>query len=331
MITFSRMEDIKWGIVGPGKIAAKFAQDLNLVKGATIEAVASRNVERAQSFASEHGANQVFGSYEELFASDTVDVIYVATPHVFHKDLTIRAMQSGKHVLCEKPMGVNSAEVHEMLQVAGENQVFLMEALWSRFHPTIIEIKKKIDKGVLGKIHYINADFAFYAMDRDAGSRLLDPHLAGGSLLDIGIYPVFLAYVLLGMPKHITANAELRDNGLETQVAMLFEYDNARAVLYSGLTHNSRMSAEIAGDKGNFYLDPRWHEANGYEQLVEGKGEKIDLPKHGNGYTHEIEEVHTCLKQGKTESALWSHQDSKNLIALLDKIRNLSGIHFPFE
>lgn len=324
------MKDIKWGIVGPGKIAAKFANDLNLVDGARIEAVASRNQERAQSFANTFIANQVFDSYEKLFQSE-VDVIYIATPHVFHKDLTIRAMKNGKHVLCEKPLGVNRAEVEEMLQVSRENNVFLMEALWSRFNPTIVDIKTKIQKGLIGNIGYINADFAFYAMDWDADSRLLNPDLAGGSLLDIGIYPVFLSYLLLGMPKSILSNAKVLENGLETQVSMIFEYEDAHAVLYSGLSHKSRMSAEIAGEKGNFFLDSRWHEANGYSQLIEGTHQKIDLPKKGNGYTHEIEEVHKCLIQGKLESDLWSHSDSKNLISLLDKIRNQTGIRFPFE
>ncbi|NKI32117.1 Gfo/Idh/MocA family oxidoreductase [Muricauda sp. DJ-13] len=325
------MEHIKWGIVGPGKIAAKFASDLNLVEHAVIEGVASRNKERAQAFASEFGVNTVFDSYEELFKSKSVDVLYIATPHVFHKELAIQAMKHGKHILCEKPMGVNKNEVVEMVRCAKENGVFLMEALWSRFHPTIIDIKGKLDNELLGNIRYLNADFAFFAMDRDQESRLLNPSLAGGSLLDIGIYPVFLSYLILGMPKKISANATVLKNGLESQVAMLFEYENAHAILYSGFTNNSRMSAEIAGERGNFYLDSRWHEANGYTSEIDGEQIKIELPKWGNGYTHEIEEVHKCLKVGKLESELWSLNDSKNLISLLDEIRNLTSIKFPFE
>jgi len=331
MITFSNMKEIRWGIIGPGSIAGKFANDLNLVEGATIEAVASRSLDRSKNFAIEYGAKNAYGSYEELFASDSVDVVYVATPHVFHKNLTIQAMQNGKHVLCEKPLGVNLAEVEEMLQVAQENKVFLMEALWSRFNPSIAEIKNRVQDGHLGKLRYINADFAFYAMNRDVDSRLLNPDLAGGSLLDIGIYPVFLSYLLLGMPKNIEVKAKLMSNGLEIQTAMLFEYEEAYSVLYSGLTHKSRMSAEITGERGSFYIDPRWHEADGYEQLIDGDTIKIDLPKLGNGYVHEIEEVHKCLIEGKLQSDSWSHADSLNLISLLDEIRNQTSIQFPFE
>lgn len=332
MITFNIMkQQIKWGIVGPGKIAASFVHDLKLVDRAVISAVASRNKERAASFAVDFGAEHVFGSYEELFRSDTVDVVYIATPHVFHKNLAIAAMEHGKHVLCEKPIGVNTAEVEKMLEVAKVNNVFLMEALWSRFHPSIKDIKHKVDQGVLGPLRYINADFAFYGMDRDPRSRVLDPKLAGGSLLDIGIYPVFLSYLLLGMPKSISAKAKILKSGLETQVAMIMEYEQGQAVLYSSLEHNSRMSAEIAGELGNMYLDARWHEANGYSMERQGQTQRFELPKRGKGYTHEIEEVHQCLEKGKLQSDLWNHQNSLDLISLLDEIRSIAGIHFPFE
>lgn len=331
MITFSHMEQIKWGIVGPGKIAAHFAHDLNLVDQATISAVASRNKKRAQDFGNDFGVEHVFDSYEELFRSDVVDVIYIATPHVFHKSLAISAMEHGKHVLCEKPMGVNLAEVKEMITTAKANNVFLMEALWSRFHPSILQVKNKVDKGVLGSLRYINADFAFYGMDKGAESRLLNPELAGGSLLDIGIYPVFLSYLLFGMPNNISAKAKILENGLETQVSMIMDYEEGQALLYSSLEHSSRMSAEIAGELGNIYLDPRWHETNGFTLELNGDLKRYDLPKWGKGYTHEIEEVHKCLEKGVLESELWSHQNSLDLITLLDQVRSLTGIHFPFE
>lgn len=331
MITFSHMEHIKWGIVGPGKIAAKFASDLNLVENAVLEGVASRKKERAQAFASEFGANMIFDSYGDMFKSKNIDVVYIATPHVFHKELSIQAMRNGKSVLCEKPLGVNTAEVEQMIDCANENGVFLMEALWSRFHPTLKEVKFKINLGVIGDIRYVNADFAFYAMDRDKNSRLLNPELAGGSLLDIGIYPVFLSYLMLGIPKKIVTHAVLTENDLETQVAMTLVYDGAHAVLSSGFTHNSRMSAEIAGEKGNIYLDPRWHQANGYRLEIGEESSNLELPKWGNGYTHEIEEVNNCLRNDKLESELWSLQDSLNLVTILDDIRNQAGIHFPFE
>lgn len=331
MITFSVMEPIRWGIIGPGKIARSFANDLKLVENAQLVAVASRNVERAKGFAIEYGISKVFDNYDELFKSDAVEVIYIATPHVFHKDLTIRAMKNGKHVLCEKPLGVNSDEVDEMIQVSRDNEVFLMEALWSRFNPTIRKVKQLVDEGRLGQLKYINADFAFYGMDRPMESRLFNLELAGGTLLDIGIYPVFLSYLLLGMPNEIKAVSHFNEIGTEIQTSIIFRYSNAHALLNSSFTHNSRMSAEIAGTQGSITLLPRFHESQGYTFESEGNQESFELPTTGRGYYYEIVEVNNCIRANKLESKLWSHTDSQRLISLLDDIRRITGIKFPFE
>jgi predicted dehydrogenase len=324
-------DTIRWGIIGPGKIAHNFAKDLKLVSDGRLTAVASRNVEKAELFAKEYNAKHAFGSYEELFNCDDVDVIYVATPHTLHAQWSIMAMDHGKHVLCEKPMGVNLSEVEKMIASAKRNQVFLMEALWSRFNPTIRKVKQLIDAGELGDIGYIHADFAFYGLDRSEEGRVLNPNLAGGSLLDIGIYPIFLAYVMLGKPKSIKAVSKFYKTGVEVQTAMIFEYEKAQALLYSGLTSNSEMKAEIAGSKGSIFIHPRWHEAQGYSIEKADTLDKFDQPTKGKGYTYEIEEVHSCLKSGRLESELWSHQNSLDLIGLLDRVRQLSGIVFPFE
>ncbi|MEM6541868.1 MAG: Gfo/Idh/MocA family oxidoreductase, partial [Bacteroidota bacterium] len=160
MITFNAMEPIKWGIIGPGKIARSFADDLKLVNNATLNAVASRNRERATIFAKDYGISHIFDNYDELFQSDEVEVVYIATPHVFHMDLAVQALEHGKHVLCEKPLGVNLIEVDKMIRTAKENKRFLMEALWSRFNPTIQRVKAQTDQGKLGELTYVNADFA---------------------------------------------------------------------------------------------------------------------------------------------------------------------------
>ena len=325
------MRPIKWGIVGPGKIAHHFANDLKLVKDAELSAVASRNKQRALDFAKEHNVPNAFEGYETLFQIDLVDILYVATPHVFHKNLTIRAMQYGKHILCEKPLGINLKEVDEMIKMARENKVFLMEALWSRFNPTIRRVKELVEEGRLGVLKYINADFAFYALDRSSDSRLLNPALAGGTLLDIGIYPVFLAYLFLGKPHEIKAVSNFNEMGTEIQTSIIFQYSDAQAVLNSSFTHHSRMSAEIAGSKGRVTLQPRFHETQGFEMTIEGVSESIGLSTTGRGYYHEIVEVNQCIRDGKMESELWSHTDSQELIALLDEIRRISGITFPFE
>ncbi|MFX0558039.1 Gfo/Idh/MocA family protein [Maribacter sp. CXY002] len=322
---------IRWGIVGAGKIAHTFSKDLALVDDGRLTAVASRSFDKAREFADEYSAEHAFGSYEDLFKSGTVDVVYIATPHTGHADLAIQAMEAGIHVLCEKPLGVNKTEVVAMLAAAKKNGVFLMEALWTRFNPTIKAVKELVNSGEIGEVGHLYSDFAFYALDRDVNGRLLNPALAGGSLLDIGIYPIFLSYLLLGMPKNILANVKFHETGVEKQCSMIFDYPNADAMLYSSLTTTCEMRSTISGSEGTIYINPRWHEATSYT-LVKGDNEKtIEVPKLGKGYTHEIEEVQQCLINNKLESDLWSHQNSLDLITLMDTVRTQTGIVFPFE
>ena len=322
---------VRWGIIGLGGIAHKFANDLNLVESAEITAVASRSIEKAEEFREEYNAKHAFGSYEELFQCPEVDVIYIATPHTSHKEWSIKAMNHGKHVLCEKPMGMRRADIEELVSVAKSNKVFLMEALWSRFNPTIKKVKELVDKGEIGELGYLHADFAFYALDRPEEGRLLNPELGGGSLLDIGIYPIFLSYLLLGKPKKIQSSSKFYKTGVEIQTSMLFDYPNAKALLYSGLTSKSKMEAEISGSKGSIFLYPQWHAAKGFSLELEGDTQNFDIPTFGNGYTYEIEEVNTCLQEGSLESDLWTHQNSLDLAELLETVRIQNGIIFPFE
>ncbi|MCK0159412.1 Gfo/Idh/MocA family protein [Allomuricauda sp. F6463D] len=322
---------IRWGIVGPGRIARKFITDLLLVEDAEVAAVASRSLERAQAFAKEYNVEHIFGSYEELFLSGTVDVVYIATPHNHHKKLTIDALDNGIAVLCEKPMGVNRAEVMEQVNASKRNNTFLMEAMWSRFNPSIQKVKQLVDSGAIGDLKYMYADFAFYALDRDINSRLLNPNLASGTLLDIGIYPIFLSYLLLGMPEEILATSKFYENGTEIQTSMIFEYPDAQAMLYSGFTSQSTMKAEVSGTEGQLYLNPRWHEADGYTMVKTDETTDVNLPLKGIGYSYEIMEVHSCLRKHTIESNLWSHHNSLDLAKLLDKVREKSGINFPFE
>lgn len=323
--------EIRWGIIGPGKIAHSFAKDLALVNSGRLNAVASRSIDRAQEFANEYGAKHVYGSYQELFEADTVDVIYIATPHTSHCELTLEALKNKKAVLCEKPMGIHKGEVERMIATAKENNVFLMEALWSRFNPAIQKVKKLVEEGAIGKLEYLYADFGFYGLDRDEKGRVLNPDLAGGSILDIGIYPIFLSYLMLGMPNKIKASSRFYKTGVEIQTSMIFEYQDAQALLYSGLTSNSEMKAEISGQNGSFFLPSRWHEAQGYSLDKDDELKHFDLPTVGKGYSHEIEEVHQCLKAGKKQSELWSLKNSLDLISLLDAVRQETGITFPFE
>lgn len=324
-------EKIRWGIVGPGHIAHSFAKDLQLVDGGELTAVASRSLDRAKEFADEYGAEHRFGSYQELFESNTVDVLYIATPHTSHSDLTIAALNEGKAVLCEKPLGIDADEVKMMIATAKKNGAFLMEALWSRFNPSIVKVKDLIEEGKIGDIAYLSANFGFYALDRDEDGRLLNPDLAGGSLLDIGIYPIFLAYLMLGKPDNIEAVSLFHKTGVEIQTAMIFEYPHAQATLVSGLRSKIRMRAEISGSKGSAFLRERWHETQGYSLDTDGNWEDFELPTTGKGYSHEIEEVHECLRNEKLQSEKWSWQNSLDLINLLDEVRHITGTTFPFD
>jgi predicted dehydrogenase len=322
---------IRWGIIGPGKIAHSFVKDLQLLGDARLTAVASRSLEKAMAFGKEYNVPHCFGSYEELFRSDTADVLYIATPHTSHAQLSIEAMNNGKNVLCEKPMGVSITEVQAMAEAARRNKVFLMEALWSRFNPAIRKVKQLVDAGEIGTVHYLRADFGFYALDRELTGRLLNPALAGGSLLDIGIYPAFLAYFFLGKPDRILSQSKFLENGVETQTSIILDYPQSQAQLYSGLSSRTRMEAEIGGSAGTIYLHPRWHETQGYTIEKEGQSTSCELPTLGKGYSHEIEEVHKCLREGKGESDLWSLQNSMDLINLLDEVRRQNSVVFPFE
>jgi len=320
---------IRWGIVGLGNIAGKFAGDLALSSEAILVAVASRDFEKARLFSEEYGAKKAYGTYEALFEDPEVDVVYIATPHSFHHAQTLSALKGGKNVLCEKPLGINASEVREMTDLASEKGLFLMEALWSRFNPSIQQVYSRVKSGELGAVSYLRADFAFPALDRDAGGRLLNPALAGGSLLDIGIYPVFLAYLFLGIPKDIKVSAHFHTTGVEKQIAMIFDYDEAMAVLYSGFSSRSEMKAEISCESGSVLLNPPWHHTEGFQWQKDEEIEEVARPLKGYGYFYEIEEVHRCLKAGELESGLWSWADSLALHSLLDRIRGLAEIDFP--
>ncbi len=322
---------INWGIVGLGNIATKFIENLKLFENANIAAVASRSLDRAEQFSKQHHVGKSFDSYDDLFSSDEVDVVYIATPHRFHKELAIKAMQAGKNVLCEKPLAVNKNEVEELIASAQKNDVFLMEALWSRFNPSIKAVKDLVDKGEIGDIAYLNADFSFFAMDKDEGSRLLNPELASGSLLDVGIYPIFLSYLLLGKPQKIQAVSNFHPNGTELQTSMIFNYPSTQALLYSGFTNNSEIRAGIYGTKGQIFIHPRWHEARSFSLVRNEEEQLFQNPLKGNGLYYEIEEVHRCLREGRKESQLWTHQNSLDLIELLDNVRSICDITFPFE
>ena len=322
---------IKWGIVGLGRIAHKFADDLKLVNDAELVAVASSDLKRAKDFADKFDVAHYYDNYESLYQDKDVDVIYVATMHHTHVRESISAMNLKKHVLCEKPVAVNSKDALKMIEASQRNEVFFMEAFWSRFNPSIVKIKELIDSGEIGKVRYINADFTFYNLEADINGRILNTNYAGGSLLDVGIYPLFLSYLILGKPNEILARSKFFHTGAEIQTSMILDYKEAQAILYSGFASNTEMKAKICGVKGEIYIHPVWHQTNGFTLVKNGKEKEHLFPTTGKGYTHEIVEVHKCITNGQLESKLWSHQNSLDLIKMVDDVRAQSGIKFPFE
>lgn len=322
---------IRWGILGLGGIAHKFAKDLALVKGAALQAVASSSQARADVFAQTFGAKAAYGTYSALYADSSIDVIYIASIHVDHYPQTLAALEAGKAVLCEKPMGLNARQVKHMIALAQAKKVFLMEAFWSRFNPALLAVKKQLAQGKIGDIRLVQASFAMPRWQDDPKGRLLNLDKGGGSLLDIGVYPVFLAYFLLGKPKKILATSNFNAQGTEVQSSILFAYPEAQAQLYSSLTHPFSMEAKVYGEKGTLTIAPTWHESEALSWHMDAIQTEETYPKKGKGYVHEIEEVHACLKDNLLESKRWSLQDSLNLIVLMDQIREKVGVVFVQE
>ena len=321
---------LRWGIIGLGRIAHSFVQDLLLVDGMILQSVASRSLDKAKSFRDQYGAVSAYGSYDEIYEDPSVDIIYVATPHDSHEAISIHAMNAGKHVLCEKPMAVNRPQVENMIEASQRNKVFLMEALWSRFNPSIEKVLELIQSGAIGDVNYMNADFT-YLLDHPPPKRIVELELAGGALLDLGVYPIFLAYSIFGYPNEIKAIGRFLDTGADGQAAALLLYDNGIASVMSGLWSTSDCVARIHGTKGRIHIHGRWHESKGFT-LIQGDKETIfDLPTKGRGFTYEIEECGRCISVNKLESEKWSHQSSHDIMAIMDEIRGQIGLVYPFE
>ena len=315
------VKKINWGILGLGNIAHKFAEDLILVDDAKIISVASSSIDRAKIFSKKFKVKNSYDSYQKLINDKEIDVIYIASINTLHMKWTIKSLEKGKAVLCEKPLAMNPVDVKKMIATSVKNNVFLMEALWSRFNPSISKVKELIDNGSIGEVKYIYSEFSFLLEKMNKKHRLLDPKKGPGSLVDIGIYPIFLSYLLLGKPKDVVAKAHYFNNKADIQISMIFHYPNAQSVMYSGITNNSDNGAKICGAKGEIYLNPRWHETDSFKLVNEMEQEIFEIPKKGRGYTHEIEEVNNCLKKNKIESTLWSHNNSYELSQLINQIR----------
>jgi predicted dehydrogenase len=322
------MKKYNWGIIGCGKIAHNFAQDLSIAENANLYAVASRSHSKAVDFGDIYNASKAYGSYQELANDPNVDVVYIATPHVFHCENTLMCLNAGKAVLCEKAFGMNQAEVQKMVDLAQEKGIFLMEALWTRFIPGTEKVLELIQNDKIGEIKLVKADFGFRAA-YDTTKRLFNKKLGGGSLLDIGIYPIFLSLLTLGKPQNITAKAVMSPTQVDSTCSMVFEYENdAAAILDSNLLVNTNIEGWIYGTKGSIKMNRRFHhcESIEYYNANHELESTYDIKYTGNGYYHEILEVMRCLEAGKTESDALPLSFSLDLIRILDEVRAKIGL-----
>jgi len=336
------MKKTGWGIIGPGGIAHRFLNDLPRCRQADLAAVASRSYDRARIFADQYHFRKSYGSYDEILSDPAVDIIYIATPHPQHHDLAIRCLKAGKAVLCEKPAAVHAAQIREMIDCARQNNVFFMEAMWTRFFPVNQRVKALIDSGALGAVTLIEADFGFGRWN--AGkvdhpeNRLYSLDLAGGSLLDVGVYCVSYATWLKGeKPAAVKALATKLETGVDGMTACLFQYaDGTMAVLRSSISRTTRQTAMIYCEKATIEVPDFWHPAKAIIQYADSKRppETIedDYTRDGStGYHYEAEAVMSCLAEGAVQCPVMDWQQSIEVIELLDQIREETGLRYPSD
>ena len=329
------MEKIRWGILGCGRIARKFASDLKLVTDAELIAVGSRSRESAEKFVQEYPAPHIHDSYEALAKNPDVDVIYIASPHALHHEHVLLCLRFNKPMLCEKAFAINSRQAKEMIAVAREKKVFLMEALWTKFMPHYQLVMQMVREGKLGPIQNVLVNFGF-APTPPVPKRLFDPALGGGSLLDIGIYNLFIAISVLGKPDSIEADMTALPGDIDEQCAILLKYKSgARAQLFSSLSTNLATEADISGRDGRIRLTSRFYEPSTTIEYYTGRIEtKQVLPYHkeeGWGYHYEIKHVNECLRKGLTESPVMTHADTLLMMETMDAVRRIAGIKYDVD
>jgi predicted dehydrogenase len=322
-------ERVRWGIAATGGIARRFAQDLVHVPDAELVAVGSRSRESAETFGAAHGARHRHASYEDLAADPDVDAVYVATPHSRHRDDTLLFLEAGKAVLCEKPFALTKVEAVEMVAAARSRRVFLMEGMWSRFLPAWVELRSLVAAGAIGELRLVTASFAFQ-MSVDPRHRLFDLNLGGGALLDLGVYPVTLASMLLGAPERVAALAHLGETGVDEQTGAVLSFPNgALAIVHSAIRTNTPITALVAGSDGSITVPPVFHMAEALEVSGPGGDQRIECPIRGNGLHYQVLEVNRCLREGKLESSVMTLDGSLSVMETLDRIRGQIGLAFP--
>jgi predicted dehydrogenase len=325
------MADVtRWGIIATGGIARSFVQDVALLDDAEVVAIGSRTAESADAFGERHGIPNRHGSYEALVNDPDVDVVYISTPHPAHHDAALMAIEAGKAVLVEKPFTMDVAEAVELIQAARAGGTFLMEAMWARWLPHMVEVRRILDAGTLGEIVSVTAEHGQW-FERDPEFRLFKPELGGGALLDLGIYPVSFANMVLGTPATITAVSSPAFTGVDAQTSMIFTYDGgAHAVLTTTSYAATENAAAINGTKarleiaGTFYRPSTVTVTGRDEQVIE----RIDIPVEGNGLRFEAAEVGRCLRAGLLESPVLPLEETLSIMRTMDEIRRQIGLSY---
>lgn len=326
---------IRWGVLGSGHIARKFATDLLLVKDARLVAVGSRTLANAQAFAADFRVDHIHDSYEALAANPEVDVVYIATPHSRHYADTLLCLQHGKAVLCEKPFALNVQQSKAMIDMARDKKLFLMEALWSKFLPQYDRLQSLLLSGKVGTVKSVLANFGFRPL-QPVSPRLYDPALGGGALMDIGLYTVFLAMSVLGRPDTIEASMTPALTGVDEQCAVLFKYkDGSMAQLFSTFATDLSTEADICGTLGRIRLTNRFFDPTARIEWYPGKLDTCEViaveKEEGFGYQYEARHVTECLQQGLTESPIMRFEDTLVLMETLDAIRKVAGIAYAVD
>lgn len=311
---------MNWGFIGFGRIARKFLESLNKVEGEVAYAFASRS--NAKDLAEEFPKVRVYDDYAKLLDDPNIDIVYISTTHNFHKDNTIAALKAGKHVVCEKPIGINSKEVEQMTSVAKDSHKFLMEAMWMRYLPAYREAIKRAKSGEIGEIKYMTASFGFRSIDKlTKDGRLLNPDLAGGALFDVGVYPLTIAADLFGWkPNSFTAKAQIGDTGVDESMQLQLNYENSQmAQLFASIALNTNKEACIYGTEG-FIRMPLFWKCQEFEIVKGEEVEKISVPFISTGYAHEIIAARDCINNGEIESNLFTLEESLQSAKLVEEI-----------
>jgi predicted dehydrogenase len=325
-------DKIRWGIIGTGNIAKQFARGLTVLPDAKLVAIGSRTRASAEAFGEMFDVPHRHASYENLAQDSEVDAVYIGTPHPLHRENSLLCLEAGKAVLCEKPFAINAAQTEEIINLARQKQLFLMEAMWTRFLPALVRVRELLASQVLGQARILTADFGFRAQF-DPQHRLFNPELGGGALLDVGVYPVSLASMVFGPPTRIASLAHLGPTGVDEQAAVVLGHEDGQmAILSASITISTPQEAILAGSEGQIKIHSPWWKPTKLTLSVSGQEDDlIEMPFTGNGYHYEAAEVMSCLRAGKLESDVMPLDETLSIMQTLDNIRAQWGLRYPME